>query len=110
MIDVYVPGPNCPISIVDGSGIVGCRHKGDLIEIYFEGNIYGASELRPHLARVRHAYFRMREHYPTVARAVVPATELTHVGYYDEVSDELHITNQPELDRWLGKGVGAVLQ
>jgi hypothetical protein len=91
---VYVPDPDAPaeaartVAHIDkGSGIVGKRIvDADPAEspllVYYEGNRYGAENMRRYAERVYHAASRMEEDYPTVATSVVRRDALLHVGWW----------------------------
>ena len=105
---VYIP---TGASIIDpGSGIVGRNFAGSHpwhgIEVYFEGNRFGSSNIKTFADRVYHAADRMVTNYPTVARAVMPVADLERVGTFDGqrvslVSDGGALTR---LARWIGAG------
>jgi hypothetical protein len=91
---VYVSDPDAPadaartVAHIDrGSGIVGKRIvEADPAEspllVYYEGNRYGAENMRLYAERVYHAASRMQEDYPTVATSVVRRDALLHVGWW----------------------------
>jgi hypothetical protein len=82
---------------------VGNRH-GQVV-VYYEGNLYGAVNLGRYAERVRHAYWRMVENYPTVAMSVVPGEELAQVGWFDPDENRVAVIRGLEwglLAAWLG--------
>jgi len=96
VIAVYVPagepdfawrvgaGPRHARSIKPGSGIVGQSVlEGQMIELYFEGNLYGAVNLDRFAQRVRQAAGRMEQSYPTIARMHVKPEDVIQVGWFD---------------------------
>jgi hypothetical protein len=70
--------------VVKGSGIVALRprHGSKTVPVWFEGAIFGQAGMERFVDRVRHAYFRMREDYPTRAKAIVPVADVVKVGVY----------------------------
>jgi len=109
-VNVYVPAvgadPSDGITVIAArSGIVGRPTRWEkLVELWFEGNLYGAPALETYPARVRQAAGRMTENYPTIARMIVDREKVVYVGQYDTETDELAIERQDLLDHWLAKG------
>lgn len=101
---VYVPKEEfqqeIAIHIREGSGIVGfARNEDDPHRIfYYEGNLYGASNMREWDDRVKNAYGRMATSYPTSAMIALPVEKFEVVGKTDGVTVE--VTNQDAVDRW----------
>jgi hypothetical protein len=56
--------------------------------------------MQTYAEKVQHAAGRHVTNYPTVARMLVPATDLRWVGTYDYEANRLNLTNQTELDAW----------
>lgn len=68
-LNIYLPRHPLGTTISPGSGIVGSDSDDrELVVIDFEGNIYGAENLRTYEQRVMHAAGRQVTKYPTVAR------------------------------------------
>jgi len=90
-------------SIAKRSAIVASVNQRELEHtlIYYEGNIYGASNLQHYTERLSCAAGRAAHHYPTMAMEQVPSTDLTLVGTYDLDSHQFKVTDQPSLDSWL---------
>lgn len=65
--------------ISKGSGIVG-RFRENRLVVDYEGNLYGAENLTSFPDKVRHAFFRARDRYPTVARRTVDPSSFVVVG------------------------------
>jgi hypothetical protein len=97
------------LTIDPGSGIVtalqppsGLRRQ--RIEVYFEGNRYGAENMRRFEERVLHAAGRLDKHYPTIARGVFLADEFVVVGTFTFAEDwrthQLTITDPATLETW----------
>ena len=98
MLVVYVPRPdsNAAQVIAPGSAVVGrpdavrevvvdgVRTK--MVEVYFEGNLYGASNLVTMGQRLAQAAGRLVARYPTTARGWFDEGDLVVVGGY-EVAD-----------------------
>ena len=74
-----------------GSGIVG-RPAESGMSVYYEGNIYNASNMRSLLSKENQAAGRMKQRYPTVAR--------TYIGSLEEVTRffEVSVWEQPNRD------------
>lgn len=70
-----------------------------LIMVYFEGNLFGAENMKTWCSKVRQSYGRMVQKYPTVARACWPSNELECVGTTN--GNVVTIENMPALTRWL---------
>lgn len=101
-IAVFVPTPGTAIrAVIDpGSGIVG-THKAGRVEIDYEGNRYGASNLVTYADRVKYAHGRHVAHYPTVARSYVRRDELIYVGSFDPDTGTVTVANVDALSDWL---------
>jgi hypothetical protein len=107
---VYVPREGVDTTIASGSGIVGRPNAEDprIIVMDYEGNLYGAENLREYGQRVMHAADRSVTHYPTVARRALSLERVAEafvlIGTYDYHEDRLDVTDaeaQGQLDRWL---------
>lgn len=83
-LTVYVPRPGTYAAqrIAKGSGIVGVP-AGDEVLIHYEGNLYGAQNIRTFEDKLLHAADRLLTNYPTSAKMQVPETDLEAVGTYD---------------------------
>lgn len=109
-----------PAGIIDsGSGIVSDMRlfyeqqdrssRGDwpqpTIEVYYEGNRYGMSNIRTFEDRVFQAAGRLVQRYPTIARGVYPRAWFTPVGTFAFNADwsdrRLDITDHATLDLWV---------
>lgn len=86
--DVYVPVEGKLQNIAPGSAIVGNPtetqlHDGRrLTQVYYEGNLFGAENMRLYEQMLLIAAGRLSCHYPTVAQRLVPSEELICVGTY----------------------------
>jgi len=83
--DVVVPraGSNLHNTLLKGSAIIVARESGDdHLLVYFEGNKYNACNIKTFEDKCLHAAGRLIEHYPTVARTYVKASEVIKVGRY----------------------------
>lgn len=108
---VYVPVDPAGVSIAGvalntikrGSGIVGSawQHDARQLVIDFEGNLYRASNVRTFADRVRQAWGRHSQEYPTVARMVVPAETLVQVAWYEPDDEEVDVLDRQTLAAWL---------
>jgi hypothetical protein len=85
-ISIFVPAPGKPLTpfIAGRSAIVGCEPQDGRISVYYEGNIYGYPGMTRFADRVAAAAGRLAEHYPTVARASLPTSDLARIGYWDD--------------------------
>lgn len=107
MIDVYLPNDEALARmIVPGSGIVGRASLfPERIALDYEGNIYGAVNMRTFADRVQIAASRAAANYPTVARALVERERVKRIGVYDEHRGTVTLTEpnaEAELAAWLG--------
>jgi hypothetical protein len=109
--DVWIPSnPHTDLGgIVRGSGIVsqGRGYRGDSarVEVYYEGNLYGAENLSRYADRVMHAADRLSARYPTVARAVLDRHSLNWIGQYSTAMGKVMIESpgsRRALADWLG--------
>lgn len=109
-VEVYVPVEDTHLhsEIDPGSGIVGDR-KEAVVLIYFEGNRFRYANVHTFADRCMIAEGRLREQAPTIARSVVPVTDLHRVGTYFpqerrvEVGDGLSLTR---IAKWIGLWTG----
>jgi hypothetical protein len=105
-IVVYVPAMNEQLHIARGSGIVGEPSASSrTVLIYFEGDTHWPVNISTFADRVMHAYYRMVEHAPTVAKSRVPVSSVIPVGTFDPVREEVTLTgleSERDLARWLG--------
>lgn len=106
-VDVFIPTAEAVAAkaIVKGSGIVGRDHFHGL-EVYYEGNVYGAGNIVTFADRVYHAASRMETAYPTVARGVYGLTEFEHVGTFvgDRIQLDADGGTLARVARWIGAG------
>lgn len=82
-VNVYVPVKSDQSTIAKGSGIVGEPVSDGKINIFFEGNIYGAENLKTFEDRVYMAASRFASCAPTVARGVFDQKDFIEIGVYD---------------------------
>ena len=114
-LTIYVPASEDTLGIKPGSAIVGDgegrakqRPRVDAdsptnelwIDIYFEGNLYGAANITSFEDMLRHAADRLVDHYPTAARRRVPAKDLHAVGWWHYPDDPPAITDPDRLAAW----------
>jgi hypothetical protein len=95
-------------NIASGSGLVGVSTENvDLI--YYEGNVYGAENLREINERILVAAGRLMTRYPTTAFSAYPADFIQEnfcvVGTVDLIGGRMvvNITDQLRLDGWSNK-------
>ena len=84
--------------IKQGSAIVGYRRSEETAHVYYEGNLYNASNLTTFRERAVCAYGRMTNQYPTVAQAMVDLEEFEIVGEMTATTFELKAS--AGLDAW----------
>lgn len=107
-IVVYVPAGGHPATggIARGSAIVGVPEPGsEEVRIYFEGALYGQVDMVTLADRAVHAYGRLRERYPTLAKRMVPRVSLVAVGTFDEAGGRIILTGEQSASAvatWLG--------
>jgi hypothetical protein len=107
---LYLPSGGDPATadIVRGSAIVGRpRFGSEKVTVYFEGAIYDQENVRTLADRATQAAGRMIEHYPTVARRVVPCDALLAVGTYDLRRRRITLTG-PHSERAVAEWLGTV--
>jgi len=68
---------------------------------YYEGNLYGASNLQRFSERLNQASGRAVQSYPTTAMALMPLVDLVKVGTYDFASKLFAIEDTGPLIKWL---------
>src|ERR1035437_2667801 len=85
IMEVYVPAEDSPLKAVikQGSGIVGLDEEDEHVTIYYEGNVYGAMNLKTFKERIACAAGRLATKYPTVAKMRAKREELVLVGQFD---------------------------
>lgn len=122
--DLYVPREGFPLSCDPKSAIVGSPARQWMEErearidgrspkmvapdttlvIDYEGNRYGAVNMRTYADRATHAAGRQKEHYPTVARMIVPAKRLIRVATLDYEQEQVRCLDEDAvltLMKWL---------
>jgi len=114
-VHLWIPALSCPVDILAGSAIVsladlpeaplgGLEQEPNRIVCYFEGDLYGASNLVTFADRADIASGRMIEQYPTTAVAALVVTEIVLVGSYDTDSGQAVIdpARRQDLCEWIG--------
>lgn len=93
---VYVPaaaGHRATAGIARGPAIVGRPDaRREDVHIYYEGAVYGQSEMRTLADRAVYACGRMVDSYPTAAAMAVPREALVAVGTLDRTTSEIILT------------------
>lgn len=117
-VDVYIPAhpDRCPI--LAGSGIVGRHSPAGLLQLDYEGNLYGASGLTRWADRVHHAWSRQSNNYPTVARSQSAPEAMLRLASYNPDTGVLDLAGSdlaPERTRtllaaWLSLQVDALAE
>lgn len=108
-ISVYVPS-HAGTLIDQGSGVVGSpAHKfmpmlpdDGRITADYEGNRFGASNIKTYADRVLHAAGRHTQKYPTVARSTLSTEDLTEVGSFDGAVLTIKRAHYPTVAEWIG--------
>lgn len=110
-LKVYVPnakGISALSFIHKGSAIVsnGVADAEGFVTVYYEGNIYGAQNIRTFEDKAVIAAGRLAERYPTVARARVMIGHLTLVGdFHSNSRPALNMNSLPIEMRYLPRSV-----
>lgn len=105
LFDIYVPNAPNTFGIDPASAIVaGVSQRGnETLQVYFEGNRFGAENMKRFDERCLHAAGRAATRYQTIAKAALPASELLHVGVYDLLLKEIVEVIAPlPLQAWVG--------
>jgi hypothetical protein len=79
-----------------------------MIVVYYEGNLYGAVNMVTFADRAMHAYYRLRDHYPTVAMMAVPRSQVVQAATLYPEHGRVEVKNaeqQVRLTRWLGLAI-----
>ena len=100
-----LPNPWAPVQLqeaLEGGPRVTTRVPRPYVRIDYEGDLYNASNVVTFADRVRRAYGRQVENYPTVARMVVLQDDLWPVGWFDPAAGLVHCTDPDRLAEWLG--------
>lgn len=104
-IHVYVPTSSCHARIDPGSGVVAAAAGPGRLLADYEGNRYNAANIVTYADRVHHAAGRAAVSYPTLARAVLPASALVRVGTWDDKAGRVHLDGdaaRAAVRTWLG--------
>ena len=106
LFDLFVPAnPSHTFGIDAGSAIVaGQSQRGkERLTVHFEGNRFGAENMRKYSERCLHASGRAAMRYPTIAKASLPANELIKVGEFDlDTMQVTQVSDSARLESWLG--------
>lgn len=101
---IFVPAPGEDLGIAPGSAIVAAIDQAseDRVLVYYEGNLFGACNLRRFVERVLHAADRQVARYPTIAKASFPRSVLIEVAAFDYTTGKITaITNAAALRAWV---------
>jgi hypothetical protein len=106
---VYVPreGTAARAAIAEHSGVVGTAVEGGRVVVDFEGNLYGAANIKTYADAVHHAAGRHAwgaEGYPTRARTEVDEDEVLEVGFYNGERVQVYPEQVGTVADWLGVG------
>lgn len=86
-------------TIAQASAIVAFRNDAENLVIYYEGNLYRASNLERFHERALVAYGRLTQRAPTVAMAMVPESEFLVIGHMHP--GQVQISRSDLFDQWL---------
>lgn len=108
---VFIPveGSEAHRRIAHGSGIVGA-HMGTEVLLDYEGNLYGAVNMKTWADRVAHAWDRQRVLYPTIARMSVKRSDVILVGHFDGQRVQLKEGFEALVHRWVNTNDPAELE
>ncbi len=103
ILTLYAPAQGRHPTIAAGSAIIGYVRDG-YVHCYFEGNLYGAENLRRYYERAIVAAGRMVDRAPTVAQMLVPEEHLKAVARYDTETRRINeILDEIALVSWAGE-------
>lgn len=80
----------------------------EMIVVYYEGNLYGAVNMVTFADRAMFAYWRLRDHYPTVAMMAVPRSQVVQAATLYPEHGRVEVKSaaqQVRLTRWLGLAI-----
>lgn len=103
---LFVPAADSRLGIDPRSAIVAHSPTGGvgdvkLVLCWYEGNRFGADNLKRYVERVNCAAGRADQNYPTIAKQAIAPNELIDVGTYDLQNGQLQVTNPAALSAWL---------
>jgi hypothetical protein len=104
--DVFVPAEGRLDSIAPGSAIVGELTNAELhdgrrlVQVYYEGNLYGAMNMDTYEGRMVIAADRLSVHYPTIAQRLVPVDDLICIGTWCHETQTLDVEEPELLEAW----------
>jgi hypothetical protein len=101
---LFIPAKGSNLGIAPSSAIIAAVDQcgPDRVLIHFEGNLYGAENLKTYESRIRQASGRQVERYPTTAKMAVAREQLVEVGRYDYANDRvLNLLNEHLLESWI---------
>jgi hypothetical protein len=105
-LSVFVPHPESRLctQLSRGSAIVGLPQRHGTIRILYEGNLFGAENLKRYRDRAAQAAARLVHNYPTgyptIAKADVDPREVIEIGTIQPSNGRLEITARAEDLRW----------
>jgi hypothetical protein len=107
-LSLYVPHPESRLctELARGSAIVGLPMASGQVRIYYEGNVFGAQNLKRYRDKAVQAAGRMLHRYPagypTRAREDVDPREVVEVGGIDTKTYRIDISVMPtDLSWWI---------
>lgn len=83
---VYIPRKNSRLAniVTPASAIVKSKPISDTsVMVYYEGNVYGAENIKTFEDKCLLAAGRAKDRYPTTALTIVPLEEVIDIGVYD---------------------------
>lgn len=104
IVEIMVPKSDALLRMIaPKSGIVGIDAMDVFKHIYFEGNLYDASNMRLYTERLKVAAGRLRDRYPTVAQMMVDADDVIVVGSFNTDGWTIEAVTDPKaLEAWAG--------
>lgn len=109
-LGIYLPKYMAASSIEQGSAIVSEAPEDKYLNLYFEGNLFGAENLKLFSEKLYHASSRLVHKYPTVARMVVHEQNYLKVGEfdYDTKTIDLDPDKKDLFMQWIGEDVTSI--
>lgn len=107
-VSIYIPalGTYLDRELLPKSGLVGVPAADDRVLVYYEGNKYGAENMRTWADKLYHAADRLLWKgigYPTIAFAFVPRDDVLMVGQLWHPERRIEIHDSEKVSAWLGK-------
>jgi len=95
-----VEGKGTRHGIAPGSAIASFDVSNDHGNVaYYEGNLFGAENLKTYEGKVICAYYRLRDKYPTVAMTCFNRGDFEVIGSFE--NGVISVVNQGAYDKWV---------